>query len=41
MKPDVQIIESLVTGVVWVVGLVIAGRLGMFIAVKHFSHLAA
>ena len=41
MNLNAEIIETLVSGIVWVVGLVTLGRLGMFVAVKHYNHLAS
>jgi len=37
MDTNVEILRTIVSGIVWIVGLVTFGRLGMFIATKAFE----
>ncbi len=37
MELDAEIIKTLVNGLVWIVALVVLGRLGMFVATRYFA----
>ncbi|MFP4104573.1 MAG: hypothetical protein ACLFVU_00655 [Phycisphaerae bacterium] len=37
MELNVEIVKTVIHGIVWIVALVVLGRLGMFIATKYFA----
>ena len=41
MEIDNETLKIVVSGLVWIVGLLVFGRLGVFIASSYFAHLKA
>jgi hypothetical protein len=39
MEIDNETLKIVVSGLVWIVGLLVFGRLGVFIASSYFAHL--